>query len=275
MPYLLTSYFLAKNNNLSLIITILIFFIYVIMSIFYKSDYFRIKYKDLNLSLFSISNIYIFTRISDIYNTFGSKHYTFNILIILSIFALQFLNAYKNDKFNKHIHSFSLLLFMIAIAMQQFIIIPKEFYPEYISVIICVYVFILDKIIYKFDKEISDPLWLITEGVIGLVLFIRIISYKLIINTLIYGIMSFILLIVSYIFKKYKNFVLSTIMLILLLIYVTRKFWLSIAWWVYLLVVGILLILFATKNEQLKKENKNMKMVIDDNIDKLKKWINR
>ena len=86
--------------------------------------------------------------------------------------------------------------------------------------------------------------------------------------------MTFILLIVSYIFKKYKNFVLSTIMLILLLIYVTRKFWFSIAWWVYLLVVGILLILFATKNEQLKKENKSMKMVIDDNIDKLKKWIN-
>ena len=87
--------------------------------------------------------------------------------------------------------------------------------------------------------------------------------------------MTFILLIVSYVFKKYKNFMFSAIMLVLLLIYVSRKFWLSIAWWVYLLVVGILLILFATKNEQLKKDNKTMKMLFDDRINNIKKWIEK
>ena len=225
--------------------------------------------------MFAISNFMALMQVHEISNILGAKHSIFVIFILLSIFILQFTNTYKNEYYNKQIYSFSLLFFMFAIAMQQFIIIPSEYYPEYISVLICIYVFIIDRVIFRFEKEISDTLWLVTEVIISLFLFIRIISYKLIVNTLIYGIMTFILLIVSYVFKKYKNFMFSAIMLVLLLIYVSRKFWLSIAWWVYLLVVGILLILFATKNEQLKKDNKTMKMLFDDRINNIKKWIEK
>ena len=36
-------------------------------------------------------------------------------------------------------------------------------------------------------------------------------------------------------------------------LYVTRSFWLSISWWVYLLAAGIGLILFAARNEMKKR----------------------
>ena len=44
----------------------------------------------------------------------------------------------------------------------------------------------------------------------------------------------------------------------------TRKFWFSVPWWVYLLVVGSVLIGFAVKNEA--NENKSISKGIVDNI---------
>ena len=80
----------------------------------------------------------------------------------------------------------------------------------------------------------------------------------------------FITLLVSFIIKKYYHFVITVVYMILTALYVTRNFWLSIAWWAYLLVVGILLIVFATKNEQLKKENKSFIILLKELNEKLK-----
>ena len=48
----------------------------------------------------------------------------------------------------------------------------------------------------------------------------------------------------------------------------TRIFWFSVPWWVYLLVVGSVLIGFAVKNEA--NENKSISKGIVDNIKSIK-----
>ena len=74
--------------------------------------------------------------------------------------------------------------------------------------------------------------------------------------------MIFVMLLVlitifSYI-KKYGPIFLSSITAILVNVFIlTRYFWFSIPWWVYMLVVGILLITFAMNNEAKEVKNKN------------------
>lgn len=46
----------------------------------------------------------------------------------------------------------------------------------------------------------------------------------------------------------------SVTILILVALYMTKEFWLSISWWVYLLAAGIGLIVFAAVNEKRKRE---------------------
>ena len=55
-------------------------------------------------------------------------------------------------------------------------------------------------------------------------------------------------------FKKKQWFMLSAITLVAQCIYASRKFWISIAWWVYLLVAGAVLIVIAARNEYKKRQ---------------------
>lgn len=74
-------------------------------------------------------------------------------------------------------------------------------------------------------------------------------------DALILGILMTALLIFSFIYKKKMWFLLAAITLILQGIYTSRHFWLSIAWWVYLLVVGVLFIGIAAVNEYRKRND--------------------
>ena len=66
-------------------------------------------------------------------------------------------------------------------------------------------------------------------------------------------------------YKKTGNLFMITIANIIINIFaLTRKFWFSVPWWVYLLVVGSVLIGFAVKNEA--NENKSISKGIVDNI---------
>lgn len=80
--------------------------------------------------------------------------------------------------------------------------------------------------------------------------------------------MLFILLVVGIIFisyiKKYGALFVTSILAILVnAFFLTRKFWFSVPWWVYLLVIGATLISFAIRNEANEnKEKTNIGTVI-------------
>lgn len=65
----------------------------------------------------------------------------------------------------------------------------------------------------------------------------------------------FAMLVVSFIIKKRRWFVLSISLIILITLYMSKDFWGSLAWWIYLLGVGVVLILIAAANELGKQKS--------------------
>ena len=66
-------------------------------------------------------------------------------------------------------------------------------------------------------------------------------------NVLILGLTGIVMLIVASLQNNKKYVVASSVTLVLLVLYLTREFWLSIAWWVYLFVAGVILVILAIK----------------------------
>lgn len=79
------------------------------------------------------------------------------------------------------------------------------------------------------------------------------------------------LVIYSYYKKSGNLFIIIIVNIMVNIFALTRKFWFSVPWWVYLLVVGSALIGFAVKNEA--NENKSISKGIVDNIKSIKEKI--
>ena len=80
-------------------------------------------------------------------------------------------------------------------------------------------------------------------------------SYELS-DALFLGIIMVGVIVWSYHARKKQWFIMAVVTLALLLIISTRVLWLSIAWWVYLLIAGSVLIGIATANEYNKRHGR-------------------
>ena len=83
---------------------------------------------------------------------------------------------------------------------------------------------------------------------------------------IIYFIFLAILIIISYLYKLGPIFLISLISIVLNSIILTRSIFGNIPWWIYILVIGGILIGFAIHNEA-KDKNKNEKETIKDRLD--------
>ena len=92
-----------------------------------------------------------------------------------------------------------------------------------------------------------------------MVLVVDALIQEQIFDVLFLGITGVGVLLYSFYLKRKKWFYLATIVLLSLALYSTRNFWLSIAWWIYLLFVGALLIFIAAQNERLKQKGSSIK----------------
>ena len=70
---------------------------------------------------------------------------------------------------------------------------------------------------------------------------------------LILGVVTLVMLIVATLLKKRDYAMAAAVTLILVALYLTRDLWMSIAWWVYLFVAGVGLVIFAIKKEKAEK----------------------
>ena len=69
-------------------------------------------------------------------------------------------------------------------------------------------------------------------------------------NILILGLTALVILLAASVYKRKEYMIASSVLLLLIALYLTRSVWLSIAWWVYLLVAGIVLIVLAVRWEK-------------------------
>ena len=76
-----------------------------------------------------------------------------------------------------------------------------------------------------------------------------------------------LIVIVSYILKLGPVFLVSLLAILINVLLLTRTFWLSIPWWIYILIVGIILIIFAIYNElSIKKDSTSLIKKLKDRL---------
>ena len=94
--------------------------------------------------------------------------------------------------------------------------------------------------------------------------FIALATYNSQNDAILYLILIAVLVIFSYICKFGPYFLVNVIFIVINVFILTKKFWFSIPWWIYILTIGIIFILFAIRNEikdnKEKKENKLKKL---------------
>lgn len=76
---------------------------------------------------------------------------------------------------------------------------------------------------------------------------------------IIYVMFLTLLVIISYIYKLGPIFLICLIFILLNVFILTKTFWFSIPWWLYILLVGSILVGFAIYNEIREKKDNNVK----------------
>lgn len=157
-----------------------------------------------------------------------------------------------------------LIIYMIAIYdlyLQEITLIKM------LGFILYAYI-ILHKIIEKYSKDACNWLEYFVFAIIYMVAFGM---YADAIDLAMFMFMQVGIIILAYMKRYGPVFIVTACGTLLNLIYLTRKFWLSIPWWGYLVVVGGILLFFAARNEF--KEKKDV-TPIKENIEKFKNYFN-
>ena len=222
------------------------------------------------LSLISISRgvLSVDTIFSGIYlinllTYFDNEIIRNGFLTIWSLVNMYFMKTQKSTDFFKGISFISVFLLYYSLIES----LGLNIYNAFLMMGITVLAIGLIKDIMKNYSDNTD----IVEYVILLIIYLfSLVSYNNEKDGMIFGIFLVCLLIFSYI-KKYGAVFLVTLGVIILnAILLTREFWLLIPWWIYLLIIGFILIAFAVKNES--DENKFKAQDIIKNIkDKIEK----
>ena len=126
-----------------------------------------------------------------------------------------------------------------------------------------VYLLIISRDILK--KYIND--YKVLEYIASsFIYFITLFMYNSEFDGLLFVMFVVIIVMICYMYKFGPLLVVSLIAIVLNILLLTREFWLSIPWWIYILLIGSLLVAFAIYNEiKLKKDND-----IKDKIKELK-----
>ena len=94
--------------------------------------------------------------------------------------------------------------------------------------------------------------------------FIALITYTSEMDGIIYVMFLTLLVIISYVYKLGPIFLVSLIFVLLNVFILTKTFWFSIPWWLYILLIGSILVVFAIYNEIREKKDNNVKNKIEN-----------
>ena len=165
----------------------------------------------------------------------------------------------KKEVFGALCKSFSLFLALVAVLAHK--ILPTVIYTadgvnrladfsvEYDCIFAGVGIVLLGKIWYSIYKDIRKVQYVGVCILLGVLLMSNLKNPNLI-NVLFLAIVTLGMLVISSILKNKRYAIASAVTLALVVLYLTREFWMSIAWWVYLFVAGVGLVIFAIRKEK-------------------------
>ena len=206
--------------------------------------------------------INVYTIISAIYilmQVFTLKINIYINLILAILWSIWHLIKMPTDKVK-----FEVLLYILGLILYNNILKDLSKINNFIASIIAFkylgYIIFSICITRNILKKYSTDGYKVIEYIIFSILYIYAISnYASQIDGMIFVFMLVCIIVVSYIKKFGPIFFTSTVATILNVFLLTREFWFSVPWWIYLLIIGSGLIIFAIKNEL--NENRNRELL--------------
>ncbi|MBQ9983474.1 MAG: hypothetical protein IJP29_02685 [Lachnospiraceae bacterium] len=156
--------------------------------------------------------------------------------------AMLFKNKIARNVFN----TFAMVTFILAIMNQPFVEVKDNYLVEWYCFLFGIMIVLFRYIWYDKKDKLSMVYFVATCLILITLLLHNLISGELG-NVMILGMIGIVMLVVSAMKNDKRYVVASSTTLILLVLYLTREFWLSIAWWVYLFAAGVGLVLLAVK----------------------------
>ncbi len=189
----------------------------------------------------------------------NEKVTTFAVLAILAAFAANLVRKEHSDDANSFALTAACGLFTLALIFRPFLIVSDVLFSRKITLgIISSFGFAFSKIWVKRPK-LAENFSSAVYGIAFVCLITDALSHQNLFNTLIVLAVSALILLYSFISKKKRWFAVSSIALTGLTVYTFRDFFAMIDWWVYLLIVGFILIAVSSANEYFVKKGRELK----------------
>ena len=230
-----------------------------------------LSYKDKTQSYKISSFIYTFYLGNLIANELAIKSLLYLLVILWS-----YVNVISTDKLSiKNIFKTILVIFSTLLYYEvwyQFNLGAYTFI--FLSGFVFAGLYLIKDIIAKIDIVERKDLNIIEIMLFGLVYFFALTMYTSAYDGLLFTIYILIFTMVGYYIKDEAMFMVSLIALLINALDLTREFWLAIPWWIYLLLIGGILILTAVINE-INQTRKDDKITIKNIVKKIKNNFNK
>lgn len=243
---------LGKNTNLFMsCILVLMAFLLLIGRILHKQLVAKAKEdKGYYLDIFSISDFVLLP----VFLIYGNGNWEWGIqLTVAALMSAVFSDRIKSKTAQKIIWTISAVLCITSWWSQPFFTLPSVISLELNLAPLFLFCLAL-RFIWREKEKAIETITFVTAAISTILLFIDGNASQLISDALILVVSSLVLLIASFILKRKKWFLLAVLTLVVTTIFMTKSFWMSLAWWIYLLAAGILLIAIGAMNE-MKKQN--------------------
>lgn len=173
-------------------------------------------------------------------------------LILLGLYALSFLRRTASESGDRIAATIAALCLLLSIWIQPLVEIPDIIILEFNLLALIGFFVLIDRLIW--NNETSHTLVFASSCVSLAIAGIAATVTGDVTDSLIVGTASFLMLVFSFLLRRKRWFITAEVTLIILVLYMTRTFWATLSWWVYLLLVGLVLIGLAAANE-ISKQN--------------------
>lgn len=184
-----------------------------------------------------------------------SEYINFAFCILTAFYILSFIKKVYYKASRQSVMTAALIPFCISFWIQPLVELHPAIELEYILLPIAISLVLL-YYIWNSQRKVVGIIDFVISAVMIAVLFFDGMDKGYVFDALFLGVVTFLMFIISLVKKHKKWFMLSSVSLVILGVYMTREFWKAIDWWIYLAVIGIVLITLAAVNELARRDGR-------------------
>ena len=171
--------------------------------------------------------------------------YRLNFFIVLAVLLLS-IAVFLTDYFDQgSFRTAALAAFEMGMILQN---VGWEYGVEIACIFVGIGIVLFGRIWYDRSENVSAIQFVLTCILLGVLLLHTMIKAE-VVHVIFLGMIGLTVLIVAAVMESRRYVVASAVTLALMVFYLTRHFWLSIAWWVYLFAAGVGLVVLASGRE--------------------------